>query len=342
MIDEWIFGTTEEGKEVRAFTLTNGNGMEVNVLSWGATLWRVLVPDYQGDLRDVVLYQENLADIKADTTFMGGCIGPHGNRIGGASFELNGKSYPLDVNNNENNLHSGSACFFGKLWEAEPGEDAVLFRLQAPDGEGGFPGNRSVEVIYRLTEDNTVEIEYRGTSDSDTLMNMTNHAYFNLGNMDDHVLQTKLWIDADAVTEVDAGLIPTGKLLPVENTVFDFREAKMIGRDAFRFEDEQLSYGGGYDHNFVLNGSGYRKVASAFLAESGIGMEVFTDQPGLQFYCGNFLEAPYGKNRGFAMETQHFPDSVHHENFPSVVLRQGEEYYTKTGYRFTVDVPEKK
>lgn len=336
MTEEWIFGTTEDGKPVRAFTMTNSGGMEVTVLAWGATLWRGLVPDLHGDLRDVILYQEKLSDIAADTAFLGGCIGPHGNRIGGASFTLNGKEYALDVNDHENNLHSGSACFFRKLWEAEPGENEVSFRLTAPDGEGGFPGNRKICVTYRLTEDNTIEIEYRGTTDQDTILNMTNHAYFNLGNMDDHVLNTLLRIDADAVTKVDAGLIPTGEIVPVEGTPFDFRKAKLMGRDAFCYENDQMAYGGGYDHNFVLRGEGYRLVAEAFLPESGIGMEVYTDQPGMQFYCGNFLPAPYGKNRGFALETQHFPDSVHHENFPGVVLRAGEEYYTRTGYRFFV------
>ena len=336
MITKKRFGTLPSGEAVDCYTMTNANGMEASVLTFGAILHRVRVPDREGALRDVALFCKDVEEYLADTSCIGICVGPHGNRIGGAAFELNGRACRLDKNDGENNLHSGSGNVGGKLWEASEEEDAVVMRISLPDGEAGFPGNRKLTVTYRLTEDNAVEISYLGETDQDTVLNMTNHSYFNLGSQQDHIFFTELRIDADAVTEVHPGLIPTGRLLPVEGTPFDFRQAKQIGRDAFCPDCGQLALGGGYDHNFALNGSGYRKVAEACLPETGMTMEVFTDQPGVQLYTANFMGAPYGKNRGFALETQHYPDSVHHPEFPGVITRAGQRYETTTADRFSV------
>ena len=338
MVTKTGFGKRADGSPVDCWILKNGSGMEVRVLTHGAIIQRILVPDREGVLRDVALYCEDMPGYEADTAFLGACIAPHGNRIAGASFEYGGQTFILEKNNGENNLHSGTGNAGKMLWEAEALEsgDGVVLRIGLADGAGGFPGNRKVEVTYRLTEDNALEISYRGETDRDTVFNMTNHSYFNFGSFEDHVLFTELMIDADAVTEVGPGLIPTGRLLPVEGTPFDFRRPKRIGRDAFDPDCEQLELGGGYDNNFALNGTGYRKVVEAWLPETGVCMEVLTDQPGIQLYAGNFVKAPYGKNRGFALETQHYPDSVHHENFPPVITKAGEVYETKTAYRFSV------
>ena len=333
MIRKESFGTLSDGRQADCYILKNDHGMEAWILTIGADIYRIRVPREDGSMQDVVLSYEDAPAYEVNHGSLGSCVGPVANRIGGASFELNGREYKLDVNNGPNNLHSGSGNTGKKLWKAEvEGEDLVL-RISLPDGQAGFPGNRDLKVTYRLTEDDTLEIEYQGTTDQDTLMNMTNHAYFNLWDVREHVLDTQLWIDADCTTEADPGLIPTGRLAPVEGTPFDFRTEKPIGQDAFR-KDAQLEYGQGYDHNFVLNGSGYRKVASAWHPVSCLCMEVYTDQPGVQLYTANTLGAPFGRNRGFCLETQHYPDSIHYPEFPTTVLKAGETYYTKTGYRF--------
>lgn len=337
MISKEHFGTTPDGREVTRYVMTNSAGMEVSVIDYGATVQRIRVKDREGVLRDTTLFYEDLEGYLNDTSYLGRCVGPHANRIGGAEFSLRGEICDLEKNDGPNNLHSGSASWALRVWHSEIRGDGVMMGISARDEEGGFPGNRVAEVTYRLTEDGTLEIGYEAISDRDTVFNMTNHSYFNLGeNPKEHVFLTELRIDADAVTHVAEGLIPDGEFTPVEGTPFDFRTAKRIGQDNFRFENDQLAMGGGYDHNFVLNGSGYRVVAEAYEPSTGIAMEVLTDQPGMQFYAGNFLGAPFAHNTGFALETQHYPDSVHHRNFPSVITKAGENYRTVTGYRFSV------
>lgn len=341
------FGKAKDGRAASLYTLTNKNGMQVCVSDHGATLVAVRVPDADGKRTDVVLGYDRAEDYWKNTCFFGAVIGRNGNRIGGAAFELNGKTYTLEDNENGNNLHSGNEGFDKRIWDAEylADQNALRFTLVSPDGDEGFPGNMTASVTYTLTEDNAVRLHYQAKADADTLVNMTNHAYFNLGGHDrpgtieDHVL----WIDADAVTATDAASIPTGEIRPVAGTAFDFRVPKAVGKE-IGTDDVLLKMAGGYDHNHVLNhqGEGLRKVAEVSLPEKNRRMEVFTDLPGVQFYAGNFITdgmkgkdgVVYEKRRGLCLETQVYPDAPHHENFPSSVLRAGEVYDTTTVYRF--------
>ena len=336
MIRQEIFGTMPSGEKVYRYIMTNASGNEASVIDYGATIHRVRVKDKTGELRDTTLSYETLEGYLADNCYLGACVGPHANRIAGAQMPVNGTLHELQINDGPNNLHSGSVGWGKRVWKSTVEGGAVVMRTAAPDGEGGFPGNRTAVVRYHFTDDNTLTICYEVETDADTVLNMTNHSYFNLGaNKQEHIFLTELKIDADAVTEAGPGLIPTGKITPVEGTPFDFRQAKRIGQDAFRV-DGQLALGQGYDHNFVLNGSGYRVVAEAYEPNTGIFMEVLTEEPGIQLYAGNCMGAPFAHNTGFCLETQHYPDSVHHENFPPVITKAGETYRTKTGYRFSV------
>ena len=338
------FGKTGAGQETVLYTLENKNGMQIAVSDYGATLVKVIVPDARGQKRDVVLGYDDAAGYEAGDKFFGATIGRVANRIGGASFELNGKTYELARNDNGNNLHSGMDFYSKRMWTAaEYGPDHVTFTLHSPDGDQGYPGAVDLTVTYTLTEENEVRIHYHAVPDADTLLNMTNHSYFNLAGQDSGtILDQEVWIGADAYTEADAQSIPTGAVLPVEGTPMDFRVRKAIGRD-IEADFQALAFGGGYDHNWALNGSGYRKVAEFSSAQSGITMEVFTDLPGMQLYCGSFLEGDkgkggvsYGKRSGVCFETQYFPDAVHKENFEGPVVRAGEAYDTVTAYRFSV------
>lgn len=340
------FGKTTKGEKVTAFTITNSKGASLTVLNYGAVVSSIVVPDKKGELTDVVLGYDNIASYEENPPHFGATIGRNGNRIGGARFVLNGQEYQLEKNERgKNNLHSGPDGYEFRMWEGIPNEKngSVSFHLVSPDGDQGFPGEFSVTVTYMLTEMNKVKIHYEGKSDADTVANMTNHTYFNLngegsGKIMDHVVK----IDADGYTPVDEESIPYGRVDSVEGTPFDFRSPKTIACDASS-DDEQLKHTGGYDHNFALNGNGLRNVACVTGDVSGITMTVMTDQPGMQFYAGNFISGPvgkcghvYGVHDGFAMETQHFPDSVNQKAFEAPFLKAGEVYSTTTCYTFGI------
>ncbi|MDY3920343.1 MAG: aldose epimerase family protein [Candidatus Limivivens sp.] len=349
-MEKLFFGKTGKGEEASLITLTNKNGMRVSVTDLGATLVAACVPDGKGVLTDVILGYREAKDYETYGGFFGAVIGRSGNRIGKAEFELNGKVYHLEKNEKGNNLHSGSSGFDKRIWKTEllEAENAVRFTLESPDGDEGYPGNMTASVTYTLTEDNGISLHYQAKADADTIANMTNHSYFNLagherqGDICDHVL----WLDADSFTPTDEESIPTGEIRSVKGTPFDFTSPKQIGLE-IDSDYEQIVKGGGYDHNFVLNhqGEGIRKIAEVTLPSAGRKMEVFTDLPGVQFYAGNFIGEEktgkggvhYGKRQGLCLETQFYPDAIHHENFPGPVLKAGELYDTTTIYRFTAE-----
>lgn len=325
------------------YTLENKNGIVMEVTDFGATLYSLFVPDKDGNICDVVLGYDNPEAYARSTTGFGATIGRNGNRIGNASFTLNGKTYQLEKNNKGNNLHSGKDYYHFRMWTVkETTENSITFSLHSPDGDQGFPGNFDIDVTYTLTDDNEVKIDYLGVTDADTITNMTNHSYFNLnGHASGNVLEQELWVDADAFTATDDQLIPTGEIVPVDGTPMDFRVKKPIGRD-IDADYEAIRFGRGYDHNWCLNNGGtFAKVIEMSAKESGITMEVYTDLPGVQIYTGNFLGNEIGKDgivykhrQGICFETQGYPDSINHDNFPSVVTKAGDTYRTTTIYKF--------
>lgn len=340
------FGKTGKGEDTVLYTFENANGMQMKVTDYGASLVSVIVKDKEGNLRDVVLGYDDAAGYENDNNlFFGAIVGRNANRIGGASFVINGKRYELVKNNNGNNLHSGPDYFMKRSWKVEKAEEnSITFSLFSPHMDQGYPGNVTIYVTYTLTEDNEIRIEYEACPDEDTVLNMTNHSYFNLdGHAAGSVLEQKVWIDADAYTEADEESIPTGRLLKVEGTPMDFRAPKAIGRD-IENDYQALHYGLGYDHNYVLNGEGFRKAASLKSEKSGIRMKVYTDCPGMQLYTGNFLAgetgkggASYAKRCAACFESQYFPDAVNREEFEGPVCRKGETYHTVTSYRFDAE-----
>ncbi len=347
------FGTTADGQAVDEYVLTNANGMEARIITYGGTITSIRVPDRDGNLTNVILGFDNLADYETRSPYFGSITGRYANRIAKARFTLDDQAYELAANNGVNSLHGGVVGFDNKVWEAESvrgdGEVGVSLHYLSADGEEGYPGNLDVTVVYTLTNDNALRMEYAGTTDAPTVVNLTNHAYFNLqgeGTSDiyDHIL----WIDANRYTPINKTLIPTGELAPVEGTPFDFRIPKPLGHGQ-RSNHEQIVAGRGYDHNFVLNREDLTDNSMMIAArisdpDSGRVLEVWTTEPGLQFYAGNFLDGTlvgssghiYRQSDGFALETQHFPDSPNQPNFPSTVLRPGETYQTTTIYRFAV------
>ena len=337
------FGVTEKGEEAKLYTLTNTAGMEVAVTDYGAALVQVIVPDRDGHPCDVVLGYDEAAGYEEGDLFLGATVGRSANRIGGASVEIDGKTYVLAKNDNGNNLHSGPDFYNKRMWQVkEAADDHVTFALDSADGDQGYPGAVRIEVTYTLTADNAVRIGYYAVPEADTVLNLTNHSYFNLdGHASGDVLEQEVWIDADTFTRADAESIPTGELAQVEGTPMDFRTKKAIGRDISE-DYEALNFGKGYDHNWVLNNHGaFAKVAEMSSKESGITMEVYTDLPGMQLYTGNFIieakgkgGAIYHKRQAACFETQYFPDAVHKENFASPVCKKGEAYKTLTMYRF--------
>lgn len=330
--------------EATKYTFKNQNGIVMSVIDFGAILVDLIVPDKKGNLVDVALGYDDCETYKIPGgPNFGGTIGRNGNRIGGARFMLNGKTYTLDQNNNGNNLHSGCNKYNYRMWDVkETTDNSITLSMNSPDGDQGFPGNAVVEVTYTLTEEDEVRIDYYAVSDEDTIMNLTNHSYFNLSGHDSgDILEQEVWIHADAFLPTDNELIPTGEICPVEGTPMDFRQKKAVGRD-IEEDYEALNFGLGYDHNWCLNDQGtFRKVAEATALDTGITMEVYTDLPGVQFYCGNFLEnepgkhgATYQKRQGMCFETQGYPDAINHENFPSPICKKGQEYRTTTVYKF--------
>lgn len=341
------FGKTQNGEEVNKYTIENTKGMQAVVTDFGAAVVGLLVPDRDGNMVDVALGYDSAESYEKETAYFGAVIGPCANRIAGARFELDGTVYKLDVNDNENNLHSGYNSWAKKVWSVkEHTANRIVFVYRSGDLEQGFPGNMAAETAYEVTPDNELSISYRVVSDKKTVVNMTNHTYFNLnGCASGDILGHELTLAASAYTPVqDSKAIPTGETALVEGTPFDFRRAKTIGRD-IGMKDEQLGFGAGYDHNFVLDkeqGS-FARAAEAYAPESGIVMEVYTDCMGIQLYTGNFIEGQAGKyghkhmNReGFCLETQYFPNSINEPAFVSPVTHAGVPYESKTVYAFRV------
>jgi len=340
------FKQNVQGKEVRLFVLKNSSNFQVAITNYGGRVVSMLVPDKDGKPVDVVLGYDSLKSFqKPKEPFFGALIGRYGNRIAKGKFAIDGKNYQLDINDGVNTLHGGFNGFYAKVWDAKQVSPKSLeLSYKSKDGEGGYPGNLTVKVVYTVTDDNALKIDYEATTDKTTIVNLTNHAYFNLSGagsptITDHLLQ----INAAAITPIDTTLIPTGKLMPVKNTPFDFTTAKAIGADINK-QDEQLKNGRGYDHNFVLDKNAANKpVATVVSPKTGIKMEVYTTEPGLQFYSGNFLTgkdhdgkggAAYPYRSAFCLETQHFPDSPNESSFPSTSLKPGEVYHTSTTYKF--------
>lgn len=340
-----LFGTTKDGKEIYLYTLQNENGMKAQVMNYGAILVNLLVPDKSGKIEDVCLGYDSLEEYFVNGCFFGATIGPNGNRIADAKFSIDGTIYELAVNDGVNNLHSDEQLgFHKKVWEAkEDGDNKVAFYLSSPDGEMGFPGNKKVTVTYSLTENNELIINYYGSSDKKTILNMTNHTYFNLaghqnGSIENHLLT----LHASSYTPVRGGLIPTGEIAPVKGTVMDFTQAKTIGKE-IDASDEQLQMGGGYDHNWVLDNYNGRLQEIAVVQDpvTGRTMKVFTDLPGVQFYAGNAIEthagkkgATYAKRSGLCLETQDHPNAVNEPAFPSPIYGEGKDFVSTTIYQF--------
>jgi aldose 1-epimerase len=340
------FGKDKSGSPLHLYTIENGNGMTVSVSDIGATLVSVKVPDKDGKRIDVVLGYDSAEGYYENNCFFGAVIGRSGNRIAGGRFTIDGREYQLDINDNENNLHSGLNGFDKRTWKVLRAEgNLVTFFLKDADMEQNYPGNFEVSVTYTLGEDGSVSIHYEGKSDADTVANMTNHTYWNLSGHDSGLINDQtLMLKADYYTPVrDYQAIPTGEYAPVEGTPMDFRTAKPIGRD-IDADFQQLTYVKGYDHNFVLKREkgAVEKFAEACSPKTGIRMEVFTDLPGVQFYAGNCITADmagkngavYGPRMAFCLESQYYPNSINQEGFARPLLKAGEKYDTTTVYRF--------
>ena len=342
------FGKMPDGTSVDVFTLTNKHGVEVRVMSYGAIVTSIRVPDRNGAFADVVHGFDDLEGYLKRHPYFGALVGRYGNRIGKAQFTLNGQAYKLAANDGPNHLHGGIRGFDKFVWQAEPlkGVVGVAFARTSPDGEEGYPGNLKVRVTYALTDANDLSIEYHATSDKPTPVNLTNHSYFNLSGHDSGtILAHELMLHADRYTPVDGSLVPTGELAPVDGTPFDFRKATAIGARIGQ-SHPQLKYGRGYDHNWVLNrlGEGLQPAARVYDPKSGRTLDVATTEPGIQVYTGNFLDGTdkgkggtvYQHRSAFCLETQHYPDSPNKPNFPSTIVRPGEEYRSRTLFRFGV------
>ncbi|MFC0515588.1 aldose epimerase family protein [Mucilaginibacter angelicae] len=345
--DSANFEADLQGQKVKLFTLKNTSGATVAITNYGGRLVSLLVPDKDGKATDVILGYDSVKSYqKRGEPYFGAIIGRYGNRIAKGKFTLDGKAYQLDINDGVNTLHGGFNGFYGKVFSAKQLSASQLeLTYVSKDGEGGYPGNLTATVVYTLGDDNSLKIEYKATTDKTTVVNLTNHAYFNLNGagsptITDNVLQ----INADAFLPVDTTLIPTGKLQPVKGTPFDFTVSKTIGKD-IGTADEQLKNGKGYDHNFVLNKHDLTTpIATVKSTVTGITLEVFTEEPGLQFYSGNFLTGATKDGKGgkaypyrsaFCLETQHFPDAPNQAAFASTVLKPGQTYHTVTIYKFS-------
>jgi aldose 1-epimerase len=345
-VEKRDFGKTEEGTPVDVYVLTNGKGMTAKVMTYGATLTELHVPDGDGKTTDVVLGFDDLKGYVAGHPFFGSTVGRVANRVARGKFTLDGKEYRLAVNNGPNSLHGGKKGFDKVVWKAEPVPTteggAVKFSYLSPDGEEGYPGNLSVSVTYTVTNDNGLRLDYRATTDKATPVNLSNHTYFNLAGATSgtDILGHEMMIAASRYTPVDRDLIPTGEIKPVKGTPLDFTTPHRIGERI----DQLKPNPGGYDHNFVLDSEGKQLALAARAREprSGRVMEMLTTEPGVQFYTGNFLDGKtkgkagiaYQQHAAFCLEAQHFPDSVNHPNFPSVILRPGQTYTQTTVYRF--------
>jgi aldose 1-epimerase len=348
------FGQLADGRHVDAITLSNGR-MQVRVLTFGAIIQSLHVPDRDGKLDDVVLGYDRLADYASDTRYFGAIVGRYANRIGKATFVLDGHTFPLEANDGPNHLHGGSVGFHRAVWSAEPFEDdthaGIRLSLTSQDGDSGYPGTLMVNAVYTLTDQNELVVDFVATTDRATPVNLTQHSYFNLAGHDrGDTLGHELHLAASRYTPVDATLIPTGELRDVTGTPFDFRKPATIG-SRIQADDEQLRIGRGYDHNFVLDrpANGAASLAARLCEPvSGRTLEVLTTEPGLQLYSGNGLDERavgkewrvYDRYAGVALETQHFPDSPNQPHFPSAILRPGAELRSRTIFRFSVAAPD--
>jgi aldose 1-epimerase len=340
-----VFGHMPDGAAVPLYTLRNAHGIEIGIIPWGATVVSIKVPDRHGKQGDIVLGFDSLDGYRGQHPYFGAVVGRYGNRIAKGRFTLDGHAYVLPVNNGENHLHGGPAGFDKKLWQARalPGGHGVELQYTSADGEQGYPGALTATVTYTLSDANELRIDYLATTDRPTVVNLTNHSYFNLAGRGD-VLGHRVQIEARNYTPVDAGLIPTGKIASVSGTPFDFTAPHAIG-ERIDQNDEQLRFGLGYDHNWVLDAAAGKLHLAARVTEpsSGRVLEVLTTEPGLQFYTGNFLDGTihgkggqaYARRAAFCMETQHFPDSPNHPQFPGTTLRPGQRYQSTTVYRFS-------
>jgi len=344
------FGAAPDGTPIELITLTNANGMEVRAMTYGGIILSIKVPDRTGKIADVVLGHDDAAGYFDNASYFGAIVGRYGNRIARGRFTLDGTTYTLATNNGVNHLHGGQKGWDKAVWRAATFDDhrgvGVTLAHSSPDGDEGYPGRVDATVTYTLTDANELRLDYGATTDKPTPINLTQHTYFNLATAGaGTVLNHQLRINADRFTPVDEGLIPTGELASVEGTPFDFRKATAIGERIDR-KDTQLERGRGYDHNFVLNRPAEGLASAALVVEPTTGrtLEVLTTEPGVQFYSGNFLDGTivgkggvrYPRRGGFCLETQHFPDSPNHPDFPSTVIRPGETYKTSTVFRFGV------
>jgi aldose 1-epimerase len=343
------YGKMPDGTSVDLYVLTNANGMEAHLAAYGGTVVSLTAPDRHGVFADVALGMDTLDGCRSQAAFLGALIGRYGNRIGGAKFTLEGKTYHLPANDGPNTLHGGPLGFDKRLWQAREANStegpAVEFTYVSKDGEEGFPGALTAKVVYTLTNKNELKIDYTATTDKPTVVNLTNHTYFNLaGAGEGDILGHEVTIYASRFTPVDATLIPTGELRAVKGTPFDFTKATAIGA-RISGDDEQLKFGKGYDHNWVLDktGAGLTKAAEVYELNTGRVMQVWTTEPAMQFYTGNFLDGTihgkgdkvYTRRSAFCMETQHYPDSPNHPAFPSTELKPGATYHTTTVYSFS-------
>ena len=351
------YGVTADGIPVDEYTLTNAHHMEVKIITYGGIITSVKVPDKKGQFTNVVLGFDNLQGYEGMTTYFGCITGRYANRIAEGKFTLDGVEYQLDINNDPNHLHGGFKGFDKQVWEVtkeiiEPHAVGIKLHYLSPDGDQKYPGALDTYVTYRLTDYNSIRIDYKATTDAPTIVNLTNHSYWNLKgegecDINDHILK----INADRYTPDDATLIPTGEIAPVAGTPFDFRMPKPVSK-GLRSDDPQVVIGRGWDHNWVLNRPSFEDkslifAASVYEQKSGRVLEIWTTEPGIQFYSGNFLDGTvygtshraYRQGDGLALETQHFPDSPNHDNFPSTVLRPGDTYETTTIFKLKVRVP---
>ncbi|MDI9500486.1 MAG: aldose epimerase family protein [Acetivibrionales bacterium] len=348
-IEKSLFGKMQDGTEIYLYKLSNKNKMSVGIINYGGIIVSIEVPDRDGNIDDVNLGYDNLEQYLEIGQYFGAIIGRHGNRIENAEFDLNGITYRLAKNDGNNHLHGGKRGFDKVVWQAEPiekdGVQALQLSYLSPDGEENYPGNLDVKVTYTLTDDNSLRIDYFAVSDKDTVVNLTNHAYFNLsGHGSGDILDHQIMINADRFTVINNECIPTGEIRDVSNTPMDLRTLKKV-REGIESKDDQIACGNGYDHNWVLNVSGDKpeKAAEVFEPVSGRLMEVFTTKPGMQFYSGNAITrvtgkggAVYDKRGALCLETQYYPNGTRHKHFPSPFLKAGEEYRHTTIYKFSV------
>ena len=349
-IKKTVFGTLPDGRVADQYTLKNANGMEIKISNYGGVITHWTAPDKDGKFEDIVLGFDSLSGYLTPPPYFGAIIGRYGNRIAKGKFTLDGKNYQLAKNNGENHLHGGLVGYDKVLWNAEPmeGEESALkLTYLSKDGEEGYPGNLNITVIYTLLKDNSLKMDYSATTDKSTVINLTNHSYFNLSGFKKDILDEEVTLNADRYLPVDKGLIPTGELRSVTGTVFDFTKPTLIEKGINEVKDEQIKLGGGYDHAWILNKKGNELSLAATVLEktSGRKMEVLTTEPAIQFYTGNFLDGKltgkggvkYVKRFALCLESEHYPDSPNQSAFPTVVLKPNEKYSTSTIYKLSVE-----